>query len=147
MPVLASTLVAACYGCEQNKGVVQQEMSTDMLLSLLRSCRNVLPAIRSNLNLDSCPADDVPLRSGRNNAKTSRVSSGKGVASGNSMRIGKMRSQRESKTTRSYEELAPKQSLSSSETSSMMLHCRFPISFIDRAENFFSTETPSISEV
>lgn len=144
MPVLAGTLVAACYGCEQNKGVVQQEMSTDMLLSLLRSCRNVLPAVRSNPNVDSCPADDVPLRSCRNNNKNSRVSSGKGVASGNSMRNGKMRSHRESKMMKTYEELAPKQILPSSETASMMLHCRFPISFIDRAENFFSTENPSI---
>ncbi|PRQ16273.1 putative S phase cyclin A-associated protein in the endoplasmic reticulum [Rosa chinensis] len=147
MPVLAGTLVAACYGCEQNKGVVQQEMSTDMLLSLLQSCRNVLPAVRSNSKLDSGPADDVPLRSGRNSTKNSRVSSGKGVASGNSMRIGKMRSHRESKTIRSYEELAPKQILPSTDTASMMLHCRFPNSFIDRAENFFSTENPSIAGV
>lgn len=142
MPVLAGTLVAACYGCEQNKGVVQQEISTDMLLSLLRSCRNILPAVRSNSNLDTFPADDVPLRSGRNNTKSTKVILGKGGGSGNSMRIGKMRSHRESKVTKSYEETALKHNLPVSETSSMMLHCRFPISFIDRAEDFFSSGTP-----
>ncbi|KAJ4713125.1 S phase cyclin A-associated in the endoplasmic reticulum [Melia azedarach] len=51
MPVLAGTLVAACYGCEQNKAVVQQELSMDMLVSLLRSCRNVLPAVGVQPNL------------------------------------------------------------------------------------------------
>ncbi|KAI5330191.1 hypothetical protein L3X38_029589 [Prunus dulcis] len=142
MPVLAGTLVAACYGCEQNKGVVQQEISTDMLLSLLRSCRNILPAVRSNSNLDTFPADDVPLRSGRNNTKSTKVILGKGGGSGNSMRIGKMKSHRESKVTKSYEETALKHNLPVSETSSMMLHCRFPISFIDRAEDFFSSGTP-----
>ncbi|KAK0586124.1 hypothetical protein LWI29_001465 [Acer saccharum] len=58
MPILAGTLVAACYACEQNKGVVQQELSMDMLLSLLRSCRNVLPAVRSNPTLENLTMDD-----------------------------------------------------------------------------------------
>jgi hypothetical protein len=38
MPILAAALVAVCYGCDQNRSVVQQEISTDMLRSLLKSC-------------------------------------------------------------------------------------------------------------
>ena len=99
MPILAGTLVAACYGCEQNKGVVQQEVSMDMLLSLLRSCRNALPGVRSNSILDSTRMDDssecntvgpesrkllmdVSLRPSRHNARSTRGILGKGVASG-----------------------------------------------------------------
>ncbi|KAM1186535.1 hypothetical protein FF1_015677 [Malus domestica] len=151
MPILAGALVGACYGCEQNKGVVQQEISTDMLLSLLRSCRNVLPSVKSNSNLDNSQADGVPLKSGRNNAKSTistRLSSVKGGASGNSLRIGgKMKSHRESKATKSPGETAEKDNLPVSDTSSVMLHSRFPISFIDRAEDFFSTGTPGVDEV
>ncbi|KDO54573.1 hypothetical protein CISIN_1g0362002mg, partial [Citrus sinensis] len=58
MPILAGTLVAACYGCEQNKGVVQQELSMDMLLSLLKSCRNVLPVTQPNSTLENLSVDD-----------------------------------------------------------------------------------------
>ncbi|KAK9277972.1 hypothetical protein L1049_027529 [Liquidambar formosana] len=164
MPVLAGTLVAACYGCEQNKGVVQQELSTDMLLSLLRSCRNGLPTLRSNPTLHHSPTDDspefnqlgpeskklqvdTPLRSSRYNARSTRVSLGKGGASGNSTRIGKMRSQRDSKATKTCEELALKLNPQASETSTtLMLHCRFPGSFIDRAEQFFSAGITTVGD-
>lgn len=40
MPILAAALTAACYGCDQNRSVVFEEIiSSDMLRSLLRSCR------------------------------------------------------------------------------------------------------------
>lgn len=164
MPILAGTLVAACYGCEQNKGLVQQEINIDMLLSLLRSCRNVLPVLRSNSNTDNNgPVDDssecnhlsldfkkaqvdIPLRSTRQNTRNTRLSFGRGCASGSSTKIGKLRNQRDSKATKSCEEVALKHNLPAPETSSMMLHCRFPLSFIDRAENFFSTGIPSMAD-
>lgn len=154
MPVLAGTLVAACYGCEQNKGLVQQEISVDMLLSLLRSCRNVLPVVRSNSNSENFPVDDssekaqvdIPLRSTRHNTRNTRLSLVRGGASGNTMKIGKLRSQRDSKATKCSEEVAMKHNLPAPETSSMMLHCRFPLSFIDTAELFFSTGIPGMAE-
>ncbi|XP_059641490.1 uncharacterized protein LOC132283543 [Cornus florida] len=160
MPVLAGTLVAACFGCEQNKGVVQQELSTDMLLSLLRSCKRSLPAHQSSLILDSPTTNysiesfnlgpesrkiqgDIHLRSRR----SLRISSGKVGASGNSTRTGKMRNQKDSKSIKPYEEMALKKNLSASETSStLMFHSRFPGSFIDRAENFFSEELNSLTD-
>lgn len=164
MPILASTLVAACYGCEQNKGVVQQEISMEMLLSLLRSCRNALPGVRSNLILDSSRMDDssecntvgpesrkllmdVSLRSSRHNARSTRSIVGKSGAAGNSLRLGKMRTQRDSKGFRTCEETAQKNSLQAAEApSTLMLHFRFPSSFMDRAEKFFSAGTNSISD-
>lgn len=153
MPVLAGTLVAACYGCEQNKFVVQQELSVDMLLSLLRSCRNAAPATQLNSALDNSTADEsseynqlgaeikkphveIPVKCGRSNGKATRAASGKGGASGNNVKNGRIRSQRDAKTTKHSEELAPKHG----EPSYLMLHCRFPPSFIDKVEQFFSAE-------
>ncbi|XP_057869266.1 uncharacterized protein LOC131076214 isoform X1 [Cryptomeria japonica] len=43
-PVLVGTLLAVCYGCEQNRDVVQQELSMDMLLVLLKSSKQDLQA-------------------------------------------------------------------------------------------------------
>ncbi|KAJ7978479.1 S phase cyclin A-associated protein in the endoplasmic reticulum [Quillaja saponaria] len=164
MPVLAGTLVAACYSCQQNKDVVQQELCVDMLLSLLGSCRNVLNVSQHSSNLDNSsivdsgecnqfvsefrkPQADIPTRYIRYNGKSTRVPLGKGGTSGNSTRISKMKSQKDSKATKNCEEVILKQILPASETSSMMLHCRFPSSFIDRAEQFFSTESPNRAEV
>ncbi|CAK7323248.1 unnamed protein product [Dovyalis caffra] len=132
MPVLAGALVASCYGCEQNKCVVQQELSMDMLVSLLRSCR-IVP-----------PAGDFIQRSYRYNSRSMRVSMGKAGASGN-IRGGKMRSQRDGKTTKTSEEMALKHNPLAPQTS-MMLHCRFPSSFMDRAEKFFSAEMTNMAD-
>lgn len=162
MPVLAGTLLAACYGCEQNKAVVQQELSMDMLLSLLRSCKNVLSTAHSNSTPEAedsnepnqqqqqqqqqgpdsrKPQCDVPLRSSRySNARNTRLTLGKSPGLGNSsLRIGKNRSQRDIKPAKSSEEMVMKQNHHNpvSETS-VMLHYRFPCGFIDRAEQFFS---------
>ncbi|KAJ1421843.1 hypothetical protein SESBI_13481 [Sesbania bispinosa] len=157
MPILAGTLVAACYGCEQNKFVVQQELSVDMLLSLLRSCKNAVPATQHNATLDNSPTDesgecnqlgtefrkpqvDIPIKHSRSNGKGTRTSLGKGGALGNSMKNGRIRSLRDSKATKNSEEVVPRNNLSISETSHSMLHCRFPHSFIDKVEQFFSAE-------
>lgn len=166
MPFLAATLVAACYGCEQNKFVVQQELSVDMLLSLLRSCKNASSPSQLSSALDSSPgADesteqnqlgsdfrkpqvDVSGKYSRNNGKGPRVSLGKSGALANNLKTGKTRSQRDNKVTRNYEEAASKHNLSIPETSSLMLHSRFPNSFIDKVELFFSAEIPNgIDEV
>ncbi|KAL6955109.1 hypothetical protein U1Q18_005259 [Sarracenia purpurea var. burkii] len=166
MPILAGTLVAACFGCEQNKGVVQQELSTDMLLSLLRSCRIGSPS----LNPDNPPMDfpsesnhlgpesrklqvqgDMPLRPCRSSLKISQISTGKcafGGSSGNSFRTSKTRNQKDSsKALKLYEEMSLKKNQSVSETNiTSMLHSRFSGSFIDRAEQFFAAEITSLSD-
>ncbi|KAE8699922.1 Detected protein of unknown function [Hibiscus syriacus] len=157
MPVLAGTLLAACYGCEQNKDVVQQELSMDMLLSLLSSCRNILPAVRSfNSNPEVLLADDsnecnhqgsdlrrsqgdIPLKSGRYNSKNTRISGGKGSSVGNGTKFGKMRNQRESRSTKTCEETTIRHNSNLPVLgSSLMLYSRFSSSFINRAEQFFS---------
>lgn len=170
MPVLAGTLVAACFGCEQNKGVVQQELSTDMLLSLIKSCRNGLPTVRSSSTLDNPPTEspgesnqlgppesrklqvqgEMPLRSNRYNPRNARIYSGKGGgggALGNSFRTSKMRNQKDCKAFKLCEEMSLKQNQSASETSSnLMLHSRFSGSFIDRAEQFFAAEITNLGD-
>lgn len=150
MPILAGTLVAACFSCEQNKGVVQQELSTDMLISLLRSCRNGSP-ISSPEECNQLGSEsrkllvqgEMPLRPSRYNLKNTLNSSGKGCgASGISFRTSKMRNQKDSRALKLSEEMAVKKSQSPSETAStVMLHSRFSGSFIDRAEQFFAAET------
>ncbi|KAM7267554.1 hypothetical protein ACFE04_009720 [Oxalis oulophora] len=156
MPILASTLVAACYGCEQNRDVVQQELSMDMLLSLLKSCRNVVPVVRSGPTLENISPDDSvdlnqpgselrknpgdgSLRSSRQNAaRSTRASLGKGVPSGTSTRYGKIKSQR-----KISEESAQKHSVTAPEIS-LMLHNRFPSGFVDKAEQFFSANCTNV---
>ncbi|KAK8692969.1 hypothetical protein V6N13_070570 [Hibiscus sabdariffa] len=158
MPVLAGTLLAACYGCEQNKDVVQQELSMDMLLSLLRSCRNILPTVRSSNSNPEIPlADDsnecnqqgsdlkrsqgdIPLRSSRYNTRNTRVSGGRGSAVVNGLKFSKMRNQRECRSTKTCEETTVGHNTNNLPVlgTSLMLYSRFPSSFIDRAEQFFS---------
>ncbi|XP_024529909.1 uncharacterized protein LOC9660323 [Selaginella moellendorffii] len=38
-PILVGTLLAACYGSERNRDVIQQELSMELVLSVLRSSR------------------------------------------------------------------------------------------------------------
>lgn len=156
MPVLASTLVAACYGCEQNKSVVQQELSIDMLLSLLRSCKNnpLVPALQSTATQENeesnesnpngsesrKPQMDGTIRATRNVSRITRTSLGRpgGGSSGNSSRSNKTRNQRDNRSAKASDELALKHIQPAIEVASVMLHYRFPSSFLDRAEQFFS---------
>lgn len=147
MPLLAGTLVAACYGCEQNKFMVQQELSVDMLLSLLRSCRNAAPATQLNSNFDNIPTDESIgsnqsgiLKHNRSNGKGTRASFGKSGALGNGTKSSRTRSLRDGKATKNTDEAVPKYKQFSSETSHSMLHCRFPHSFLDKVEQFFSAD-------
>lgn len=158
MPVLASTLVAACYGCEQNKSVVQQELSIDMLLSLLRSCKNnllvpALPSTSTQENEESNesnpngfesrkPQTDGIIRATRNVSRITRTSLGRpgGVSSGNSNRNNKTRNQRDNRSAKASDEITLKHNQPAMEVASVMLHYRFPSSFLDRAEQFFSAD-------
>lgn len=152
MPVLAGTLVAACFGSEQNKGVVQQELSIEMLLSLLKSCKTGSPTLQPGSAQINPPIDDTTestqsgpesrklhgdstQRSNRYNSKITRAQSGKSGALGNNSRSVKIRNQKDnSKSMRICES-------NSESCSNLMLYSRFPASFIDRAEMFFSTES------
>ncbi|KAL3617823.1 hypothetical protein CASFOL_038144 [Castilleja foliolosa] len=143
MPVLAGTLVAASYGCEQNKAVIQQELSMDMLLPSLKSCKSIImPADYSSESNQMGPERkaqaDVSKKSNRNTSKATRVVSRGGVPSGN-IRILKARNQRDGKVVKISEEMQVNSTAqSASETSStLMLHSRFPVSFIDRVDQFF----------
>ncbi|KAK1436482.1 hypothetical protein QVD17_02262 [Tagetes erecta] len=137
MPVLAGTLVAACYGSEQNKGVVQQELSIEMLLSLLKSCKSGLPkSLPDEFTESTQPGPDSRKLNGDASQRSNRRKSGKIGAVGNNNRSVKIRNQKDgSKSSRVSES-------NSESCSNLMLHSRFPASFIDRAELFFSTESP-----
>ncbi|CAL9770218.1 unnamed protein product [Musa acuminata subsp. burmannicoides] len=156
-PILAGTLVAGCYGCEQNRGIVLQELSTDMLLSLLKSCKQALlsvqpDSVQSNISVSDAtdsnqmvsdarkPQSEIHARSIR---KNTRASLGKGLSS-STTKINKTKIQRDCRGTRTFDEWVFKHNLSSTEASScFMLHWRFPISFLDKAEEFFLAEALS----
>lgn len=161
MPVLASTLVAACYGCEQNKSVVQQELSMDMLVSLLRSCKNNLPvpAVQSTSAQENDDSNefnpngpetrksltDGTIRGSRNVCRTTRTSLGRpgGASTGNSNRSNRTRNLRDNRSAKASDEIVSKHNQPTLEVASVLLHYRFPGSFIDRAEQFFSADTPT----
>ncbi|KAK1317081.1 hypothetical protein QJS10_CPA05g01789 [Acorus calamus] len=158
-PILAGTLLAACYGSEQNRGVVQQELSMDMLLSLLKSCKQELISVQSDTSPqeNSCGDDsndsnqtsmepkktqvDILARSNRPNARSIRNALGKGAIMGSSVRVGKVKNMKDSRGNGTCHEWALKHNLPASRASAnFMLHIRFPSSFIDKAEEFFSSD-------
>ncbi|KAL4184374.1 hypothetical protein AMTRI_Chr10g225330 [Amborella trichopoda] len=157
IPILGGTLVAACYGCEQNRGLIQLELSTDMLLSLLKSCKSYLSSLENATtdeplvdNSNIAPAiepkkisSDLPVKSSRHNPRNSRAMVGKSSVLGGTGKYGKVKSctsHRDAKGMKVCEEWPPKRSLPVSEvSSSLMLHSRFPSSFLDRAEEFFAS--------
>ncbi|XP_020582167.1 uncharacterized protein LOC110025841 [Phalaenopsis equestris] len=151
-PILAGTFVAACYGCEQNKGVIQQELSIEMLLNLLRSCRHSLltshfdssPPDSNTTNSSSDSISSAPDAkkihgdsSSRPNRKGGQTLSSKGVTAGT--RAMKCRVQRDNKKAKTCDEWAFMHNLPTSDASSaFMLHRRFPTCFLDKAEEFFA---------
>lgn len=153
MPILGGLLVAACYGCKQNKSVVLQELSMDMLLSMLMACRNALPPVLTNSSSENFPTEDSsesnqqsfePKKAYRSSIR--RLSLGRGSFAGNGSKGSKIRSQKDGKTSKLGEELALKHN-QVAPGNSVMLHCRFPSSFIDRAMQFFSAEVTNVAEV
>lgn len=152
-PILAGTLVAACYGSEQNKGVVQQELSTDMLLSLLKSCKQGLFTTQTDpsqpdglMATDTCDATVMEARKpqGDWSIRSNRKSNRKGNL-GSKVKQGKAKIQRDSRGTKTCDEWAIRHNLPASQASStFMLHSRFPSSFLDKAEEFFSSGTANL---
>ncbi|CAN4088401.1 unnamed protein product [Withania somnifera] len=158
MPVLAGTMVATCFGSEQNKDVIQQELSTDMLLALLKACRSSLPSANSftlpnNPSLDEAGASaqlgpesknlqvDVPLKSNRNSQRNARALSQRG-SSLPTNRTARFRSLRENKVVKPSEGKSLKSNSSVSEsTVTYMLHSRVSTDVLDKAEQFFAAVT------
>ncbi|CAH9095768.1 unnamed protein product [Cuscuta epithymum] len=124
MPVLAGILVASCFGSnEQNKGIIQQELSTDMILSLLKACRNSLPQMFPPPRLrGSAPSRNAQIFSqkGGKTAKTRHYQKdnregGKGMMKSCS-------------------------SSNSAARTALMLNSRFASNVIDKAEAFFAAD-------
>ncbi|KAL2935370.1 S phase cyclin A-associated protein in the endoplasmic reticulum [Bienertia sinuspersici] len=165
MPTLAGTLVAVCFGCEQNKDVVQQELSTEMIVSLVKSWRSSLPSVRSKSPTDNPSTEevtessmsnleskklqgDVSAKSTRSITRNSRLSLSKGgVSASSNGKMGKIRNPKDSKTSKVYEDTSSKiRSAVSEAPATLPLYCRFPPSFIDRAEQFFCKEKSRVDE-
>ncbi|CAA0825819.1 Unknown protein [Striga hermonthica] len=145
MPVLAGTLVAASYGCPQNKAVIQQELSMDMLLPSLKSCKSSLPVEFSCESNQAGPErkarSDPTQRSNRNNSRSSRAVPIRGglAQAGGSIRALKSRNLKVAKTSEEMH-VGPNAAQSAPETSTLMLHSRFPVNFLDRVQQFFMAE-------
>ncbi|XP_059303664.1 uncharacterized protein LOC132055724 isoform X2 [Lycium ferocissimum] len=155
MPILAGTTVAACFGCDQNKDVIQQELSTDMLLALLKACRSSPPSANSftvanNPSLDEAGVSaqlgsesknlqvDVPLKSNRNNQRNARFLSQRGGALPTT-RTARIRSLKENKVVKPSEGKGLKSNSSVPEsTVAWMLHSRLSTDVLDKAEQFFA---------
>ncbi|XP_015070250.1 uncharacterized protein LOC107014724 [Solanum pennellii] len=157
MPVLAGTMVAACFGCEQNKDVIQHELSTDMLLALLKACRSSLPSANSFTtpnypSLDEAGASaqlgpesknlqvDVPLKSNRN-SRSARVLPQRGSPLPTA-RTARIRNLRENKVVKPCEGKSLKSiSPVPKSTTAWMLHSRLSTDVLDKAEQFFAAVT------
>ncbi|XP_062187803.1 uncharacterized protein LOC133891107 isoform X2 [Phragmites australis] len=143
MPILAAALIAVCYGCDQNRSVVQQEISTDMLSSLLKSCRTSALAPSDSLAVDGSGTNnssdnsqgDIPIRSSR---KSGRPVVGKGVSGG--IRFNRNKVQKDGRGTRATDD-GPLKQRAGEASSTFMLHRKIPASFLDRAEEFFCSGT------
>uniref|UniRef100_A0A0A8YXF7 Uncharacterized protein n=1 Tax=Arundo donax TaxID=35708 RepID=A0A0A8YXF7_ARUDO len=143
MPILAAALIAVCYGCDQNRSVIQQEISTDMLRSLLKSCQTSALTPSESLAVDgsgtnnSCENSqgDILIRSSR---RSGRPVVGKGVSAG--IRFNRNKVQKDGRGLRGTDD-GPLKQIAGEASSIFMLHRRIPASFMERAEEFFCSET------
>ncbi|KXG36620.1 hypothetical protein SORBI_3002G363800 [Sorghum bicolor] len=148
MPILAAALIAVCYGCDQNRSVVQQEISTDMLSCLLKSCQTSGSNSPDSTAVDGSGNNssesildirnsqgDIPTRSSR---KIGRPVVGKGVAGG--IRFNRNKVLKDGRGARAVDD-GPLKQRAQEASSSFMLHRKIPASFLDRAEEFFCRET------
>ncbi|CAN6344068.1 unnamed protein product [Urochloa humidicola] len=146
MPILAAALIAVCYGCDQNLSVVQQEISTDMLRSLLKSCQTSGLTSPDSIVVDGTSSDstqslldtrnsqgDIPIRSSR---KIGRPIVGKGVSGG--IRFNRNKVQKDG---RGRVDDGPLKQRTGEASSNFMLHRKIPSSFLERAEEFFCSES------
>ena len=142
-PILGGTLVAACYGCEQNRDVVQQELSTEMLLALLRSCRQGLPCARPpSLILDAPLLSDHTTHVNQIALdQQKRVDGRAGFSSGVKGTRSKIQ---HSGKLRTGDDLAFKQNQPSLRnlSSTFMLHSKLPSLLLDKTEEFFLAGIP-----
>ncbi|PKA59874.1 hypothetical protein AXF42_Ash015932 [Apostasia shenzhenica] len=143
-PILAGTFVSACYGSEQNRGVVQQELSMDMLLTLLKSSKSSPDNITANSPVD---AVSLPLESQKSQLDNSSKSNYKNLRNLSSAkgrrwtnRISRARVQREVRGAKPYcDDKSFKLNQQASESPpTFMLHKRFPPNVWDKAEDFFA---------
>ncbi|KAL1531696.1 hypothetical protein AAHA92_31807 [Salvia divinorum] len=155
MPALAGTLVAASYGCEQNKAVIQQELSMDMLLPSLKSCKSnsnqcgPLSAedsgeLLSRTGVERKAQVDASLKSNRSYPRNARLVPQRGGGGVNTRGL-KSRNLRDSKLVKVSEEMQTGAAQFASETSTLMLHSRFPVSFVGKAEEFFTAEVNTVN--
>lgn len=153
MPILAAALIAVCYGCDQNRSVVLQEVSSDMLCSLLRSCRSsgqtasdciatgCSGANNSSDNSTQISLDfrnslaDISVRSSRKNV---RPVLGKGISG--PIKLNRNKNQKDARGTRTDED-GPLKQRAGEASSAFMLHRKIPAYFLDRAEEFFCSGT------
>ncbi|CAN1296611.1 hypothetical protein LINPERPRIM_LOCUS23195 [Linum perenne] len=100
-------------------------------------------SIQHTYEFKRLPAD-TPPKPIRNYVRPGRLSLGSSVT-GSSIRSGKLRNHRDTRPAKSSgtEEMGLKQSLGAPEASAM-LHCRFSTAFIDKAEQFFSSENGEV---
>ncbi|KAJ6749178.1 hypothetical protein OIU79_030134 [Salix purpurea] len=80
---------------------------------------------------------DILQRSNRYNSRSLRVSMGKTGTFGNNIRGGKMRCQRDGKTTKTSEEMALKYNRVAPQTSMMLCIVDSPGGFMGRGEHFY----------
>uniref|UniRef100_A0A0D9X148 S phase cyclin A-associated protein in the endoplasmic reticulum N-terminal domain-containing protein n=1 Tax=Leersia perrieri TaxID=77586 RepID=A0A0D9X148_9ORYZ len=158
MPILAAALIAVCYGCDQNRSVVQQEISTDMLRSLIKSCKTSGLATSDSILLDGWGTNissdntqilldtrnslgDVSIRSSR---KSARPVLGRGVSG--VIRLSRNKGQRDGRGTRIGDD-GPLKQRAGEASSNFMLHRKIPASFLDRAEEFFCSENNTAANI
>lgn len=148
MPILAAALTAVCYGCDQNRSVVLQEISSDMLRSLLQSCRASGLAASDSITADGSGANNssdstqispdtrnqLPDISTRSSRKVARPVLGKGVSG--AVRQNRNKNQKDGRAARAGEDVPLKQRAGEA-SSAFMLHRKIPAFFLDRAEGFF----------
>ncbi|KAL6509536.1 hypothetical protein OROGR_022846 [Orobanche gracilis] len=138
MPVVAGALVAASYGCEQNKAVIQQELSMDMLLPSLKSCKSSSFPADHQSSQTSPERKAQPIASEKSNWSISKSSCGLPHRGDNNFRTLKVRSRRDGKVKISEEMHVGTVAQSALGTSTLMLHSRFPVSFVERVDQFFT---------
>ncbi|KAI5007739.1 hypothetical protein ZWY2020_008787 [Hordeum vulgare] len=149
MPILTTALIAVCYGCDQNRSVVLQEISSDMIVTLLRSCRASLLATLDSVAVDGSGANnsgdsshispdirnslsDMSIRSSR---KGVRPVLGKGVSG--AIRLNRNKNQKDGRGVRAGDDGGPIKQRAGEASSAFMLHRKIPAFFFEKAEEFF----------
>lgn len=149
MPILTTALIAVCYGCDQNRSVVLQEISSDMIDTLLRSCRASVLATSDSVAVDGSGANnsgdsthilpdirnslsDMSIRSSR---KGARPVLGKGISG--AIKLNRNKNQKDGRGVRAGDDGGPLKQRAGEASSAFMLHRKIPAFFFEKAEEFF----------